>query len=390
MGFPVIDSVGEAEKMCAELDRMKVVDGVLTEDGDALIYGAQNVYKGLFKESNKEYTATKYSMSDITARLGLTQKDLIAFALLSKGDFCDGVPGIGKSKFIDLVKEMKKNNVEDVLDRLLLWKDNERLSALEDLQRSLKGIRKSKHCTKCHHEGLMSAHGKSGCETCQLNVDCRERNEWKAESGEKYPECPCNYHKKEAEIMPYQTELKIRATALSVKQFPEQGVKEEYLNCIQDIRGELNTTMQLPDFKAVCDRMSGNFPSAASTLSHMLPAYTMLALHGKLADMEIKPLSIIKSCVKNFRPQFRVNWEKSGIKNLPSGDSSSYEFKVPAPLFEKKYPALVKQYNSNSKKSSQTGAAETGKRKGKVEEGNKRVTDFFQVVKSQKTRETKD
>lgn len=38
-------AAGEAEAMCAFLDWQGVVDGCITNDGDAFLYGAQTVYR---------------------------------------------------------------------------------------------------------------------------------------------------------------------------------------------------------------------------------------------------------------------------------------------------------------------------------------------------------
>lgn len=38
-------AAGEAEAMCAFLDAQGLVDGCITSDGDAFLYGAQTVYR---------------------------------------------------------------------------------------------------------------------------------------------------------------------------------------------------------------------------------------------------------------------------------------------------------------------------------------------------------
>jgi flap endonuclease GEN len=44
-GIPVVQSTGEAEACCAWLNGKGIVDGVITSDNDALLYGAHIVYK---------------------------------------------------------------------------------------------------------------------------------------------------------------------------------------------------------------------------------------------------------------------------------------------------------------------------------------------------------
>lgn len=45
LGIPWVQAAGEAEAMCAHLDAGGQVDGCLTNDGDAFLYGAQTVYR---------------------------------------------------------------------------------------------------------------------------------------------------------------------------------------------------------------------------------------------------------------------------------------------------------------------------------------------------------
>lgn len=45
LGMPWVTAAGEAEAMCAFLDSQGVVDGCITNDGDAFIYGARTVYR---------------------------------------------------------------------------------------------------------------------------------------------------------------------------------------------------------------------------------------------------------------------------------------------------------------------------------------------------------
>lgn len=65
----------------------------------------------------QDHIAVVYHMKDVNASLNLTRRDLVAFALLSAGDFSSGVPNIREKKFTELMKEFKINKIEDALDR---------------------------------------------------------------------------------------------------------------------------------------------------------------------------------------------------------------------------------------------------------------------------------
>ena len=51
LGIPYLTSSGEAEAYCAVLNSEGLVHGVLTDDTDALLYGASTVYKNVSTSS---------------------------------------------------------------------------------------------------------------------------------------------------------------------------------------------------------------------------------------------------------------------------------------------------------------------------------------------------
>ena len=91
-GLPFIESPMEAEAQCAALECAGVVDGVVTDDCDAFLFGASNVYKNIFSD-NKYVEA--YKSKDISSQLGIEKKDMIALALLLGSDYTTGIKGIG-------------------------------------------------------------------------------------------------------------------------------------------------------------------------------------------------------------------------------------------------------------------------------------------------------
>ncbi|KAK7014508.1 hypothetical protein R3P38DRAFT_3277089 [Favolaschia claudopus] len=94
-GFYFYDAPGEAEAQLAWLNQQGYIDAVLTEDSDALIFGAQCVIRT--RGPHVEELALVYSMDSIehTATVGLDQAGLLLCALLLGGDYAPGVTGIG-------------------------------------------------------------------------------------------------------------------------------------------------------------------------------------------------------------------------------------------------------------------------------------------------------
>jgi DNA excision repair protein ERCC-5 len=91
-GVPFIIAPMEAEAQCAALEAAGIVDAVITDDSDAFLFGAKNVFKNIFDD--KKYVEV-YRISDIEKELGLDRQDLIRAALLLGSDYTSGVNGVG-------------------------------------------------------------------------------------------------------------------------------------------------------------------------------------------------------------------------------------------------------------------------------------------------------
>ncbi|THG96194.1 hypothetical protein EW026_g5600 [Hermanssonia centrifuga] len=109
---------GEAEAELAYLNRIGVIDVVLTDDVDTFLFGATKLMRNcnntlsgnqsfpVLNELGKDdgnHTMT-YSSADIEHKLGLKQGGLILIALLSGGDYHDGVRGCGPAVGLGLAK----------------------------------------------------------------------------------------------------------------------------------------------------------------------------------------------------------------------------------------------------------------------------------------------
>jgi len=90
-GIPYLKAPAEAEAQAVELEKLGLVDGVVTEDSDAIVFGSKSVYRNIF--SDKKYVEV-YSSSD-SESIGLRHNEKVALAMLLGGDYTEGVKGVG-------------------------------------------------------------------------------------------------------------------------------------------------------------------------------------------------------------------------------------------------------------------------------------------------------
>ncbi|KAI5858670.1 hypothetical protein BZA05DRAFT_10514 [Tricharina praecox] len=97
-GVPFHTAPGEAEAECALLNREGIVDAVLSEDVDTLMFGAKTILRKWSGEgkSTAATHVTVHHADAIEARSKLTREGLVLVALMRGGDYLpEGVPGCG-------------------------------------------------------------------------------------------------------------------------------------------------------------------------------------------------------------------------------------------------------------------------------------------------------
>nr|GEV09196.1 DNA repair protein UVH3 isoform X1 [Tanacetum cinerariifolium] len=114
-GLPYIIAPMEAEAQCAYMELENLVDGVVTDDSDVLLFGARSVYKNIFDD--RKYVET-YFMKDIESELGLTREKLIRMAMLLGSDYTEGISGIG---IVNAVEVLNAFPEEDGLQKFREW-----------------------------------------------------------------------------------------------------------------------------------------------------------------------------------------------------------------------------------------------------------------------------
>lgn len=114
-GIPYVVSPMEAEAQCAELVRLSLVEGIVTDDSDVFLFGATRVYKNMF---NQQKYVECYLTQDVETEMHLDRKKLIQLAYLLGSDYTDGIPGVGPVAAMEILAEFCKPDDKDILTPL--------------------------------------------------------------------------------------------------------------------------------------------------------------------------------------------------------------------------------------------------------------------------------
>ena len=146
-GFAVHDAPGEAEAECALLQTRGVVDAVLSEDVDTIMFGCTRTIRNWSSEGRSN-TPTHVSLYDNQSleKIGLDRAGMILVALMSGGDYLpDGIPGCGvktayeaaKAGFGRTVCRLQPSNADAVQE----WRE----SLIHELRTNENGFFRTKH-----------------------------------------------------------------------------------------------------------------------------------------------------------------------------------------------------------------------------------------------------
>jgi DNA excision repair protein ERCC-5 len=123
LGLPYLEAPMEAEAQCAYFNEIGLVDAVLTEDSDALLFGAKVVYRHLF--ANGKF-AESYDAACVQSELGINRERFIKLALLLGSDYTPGVRGVGIVNAMEILQAFPGD------DGLQKFKDWSRSVSLAD------------------------------------------------------------------------------------------------------------------------------------------------------------------------------------------------------------------------------------------------------------------
>lgn len=121
LGVPFLEAPMEAEAQCAYLESEGVVEGVVTDDSDAFVFGARRVYKNIFDE--RKFVIAYYA-SDAKLEHNLDKVDFTTLALLLGGDYCRKVKNVGIVNAMEVLAAFKKRDdalPTETLTRFRRW-----------------------------------------------------------------------------------------------------------------------------------------------------------------------------------------------------------------------------------------------------------------------------
>lgn len=113
MGMRVYQSPSEGEGLCATLNRLGHVYAVLTDDGDAMAFGALRVVRGVGSAGQHDEGVVEYDVSRVRRGFGLDADEMVELALLCGCDFTEKLIGIGAVNALRLIR--KHHTVDQVL-----------------------------------------------------------------------------------------------------------------------------------------------------------------------------------------------------------------------------------------------------------------------------------
>ncbi|RDX46843.1 hypothetical protein OH76DRAFT_1406438 [Lentinus brumalis] len=116
-GFAWLEAAGEAEAELARMNQLNIIDAVLSDDSDTLVFGARVVLRNpSFKRTGKD-DITFYRADDIRQKLKLSHADMVLIALLVGCDYDQaGLRGCGARTAYGLARYGLGRTLKEALD----------------------------------------------------------------------------------------------------------------------------------------------------------------------------------------------------------------------------------------------------------------------------------
>ena len=395
MGVPVVKAKAEGEALCALLSQRGIVDGVISNDGDCLLFGAKVVYTKFSIENLQNSQVVRYDSSDLAAvvdnegdenredtdggKISLSRHDLISFALLTGSDMAgNGLPKVGHKKAVRFLYKCKHDHPLSTktaaIDELRSWARTALVVHASGCDNTA-GLKENRErcCSVCNHPGDKRSHLKNGCETCGT------------EAGE-----PCFQFTGSDR---FRQSLRAKALAIQPK-FAPTMVVDAYLKPNDNsipllLEGQSSATLEmrmpsLSAFLALNLIVKGQSHATSrefvmETLSRLLVRRDLFGdmkkggtESGKRAlSKEVPvPTEITRQLVRDKSQCFEVSWRvQATVTDSDGNDVDGYEFSTveSQELIKKRYPSLVSSFCDDEVERQKQGDAERVKRKEFIE-----------------------
>ncbi|KAL3865844.1 hypothetical protein ACJMK2_043193 [Sinanodonta woodiana] len=352
-GIPYLTSSGEAEALCAKLNKNGLVDACLTGDGDVFCYGAKHVYRNLQK-LKKEYYVDIYTTDSIQEKVCLDQRSFVVLALLCGCDYNkSGVKSIGHKKALSLLRNFQEKKI-DPLDRMLGWRSNTELKNLQEIRTNT--AKKDPHCYRCHHVGDLTAHDTTGCSSCTTNVGCTVNAD--ADT------CYCEWHQSERkladfkeDLTKFKEELDVREKALMDCNFPNKEIIHEFLvDKNEEISLDKVCSSEPDVIGIVCYMLDKVRMDGVDIMRHLITALVhiwLISSPQNWHNLKLEPISILRESKENFRLCYEVKWKKLEVDTWTEEDY--YTTHIERDLFKQHYSEMVKEFVSSQGQGKQVG-----------------------------------
>mmetsp|Transcript_2992 Transcript_2992/g.3381 ORF Transcript_2992/g.3381 Transcript_2992/m.3381 type:complete len:1202 (-) Transcript_2992:56-3661(-) len=395
LGVTVVRAKAEGEALCALLSTRGIVDGVISNDGDCLLFGAKVLYTKFSVENLDKCNVTRYDASNIRAVVDdddadeydetgqkskegqdvvkLSRSDLIAFAILTGSDLAgDGISTVGCRKAIRFIRKCQIDNPLKIdgsfspsLEQLISWEETD--SCIGNSGKDVPGPR----CSCCGHLGTKKTHKKNGCEGCgtqpgescfQLSPGGRFRKSLRAKALEMRSNFdPTStdraYHEPNKNQVPH---CLLGKTARTLKMHSPQ--LEKILQSSFIIRGH-----SLQESREFIKKSLSAY-LARQELFVQMSGSTKENNSIKLSRNHNRPIPIRvnKLLVRAGKPSCEVKWiVKATMSDTEGNPMDQYEFLTIEEecVIQKCYPKLIQSFQEEEQKLKQQGTAEQEKRR---------------------------
>lgn len=342
--IPYIVSSGDAESTCAYLNRLGCVDGCITDDNDAFLFGASVVYRHYTCDKKRLENLRCYEAQVIEEQLGLAQDHLIAMALILGCDYgLIGIKGVGKERALEVLQSWPGC---DPLEKLSQWRTDVDMATLMKFDPAAK----PEHCRNCGHVGNMGAHKSDGCNGC-----AREGRVCTRTNSEEWI-CHCEWHRKHAEFKSKQVEIKIMKAAIEDSNFPDKDIIDIYKQPYPDDHpGTFCWTR--PQYSAMHKFVTRLFgwpkDKTREKIITYLTAFDLCAvIYGDLPYHHCcQPEKVLAKRVENGREMYEVEWRTIPDVPLAEDDAAPREVitKELKDVFTAVFPDMAAEFEDMKK-----------------------------------------